>query len=153
MVKTKYLAFSLLEVVVVIGIFSAITMFLFPLALNQLQGNRIDAEVKAIKSAISNQAENAFANKNNVNYGIAFFPSHYILYSGETLATAESTDQYDFSPEMSISNINFTNLGSEINFTKGSFRPNTVGSFEIGSDGITYLITINSEGLILFSKI
>lgn len=153
MAKKSFKAFSLLEVVVMLGIFIAMILILFPIAINQLQGNKIDLEVRSLKSAMSNQAEYAFANKDNKNYGVAFFNDHYIVYSGNTLATADTTDRYDFSEDINISEINFNNLGSEINFAKGTFRPNTTGSFHINSDGSGYQININSEGLITYTKL
>jgi type II secretory pathway pseudopilin PulG len=153
MVKNKFKAFTLLEVVVVLGVFFMITMFLFPIAIGQLQGNKTDIELRSIISAIGNQSENAFTNKANSNYGIAFFSDHYILYTGDNLATAVSKDQYNFNADVIISEINFSNSGSELNFEKGSFRPNTFGSFKIKTGILGYTVTINSEGLIGYSKL
>ena len=120
MVKRKLKAFTILEIVVVLGIFSVITMFLFPLAISQIQGNKIDYEVKILKSAILSLEESAYSGKDNKNYGVALYTDHYILYTGNNLAGADTTTQYLFSPEVSISNINLTSLGSELNFPKGS---------------------------------
>jgi len=153
MVNKRFKAFSLLEVVMVVAVMIIIALFLFPIALNQLQGNKIDLEVRSIKSNIATQAEYAYAKRDNSSYGIAIFNDHYTLYAGDSLAAATSSDTYNFTSEIRISNINLANGGSEINFVKGSFRPSTTGSFRISSGTVTYLVSINGEGLIIFSKV
>jgi Tfp pilus assembly protein FimT len=146
-------AFTLLEVIVIIGAFLALTLIFLPIGIEQLQTNKIDIVVKDIKSLIYNQSQKAFAFKESKSYGMAFFTDHYIVFSGDTLATADSQSRIDLSREISITNISFNDAGNELRFEKGGFRPHTYGSFQITTGDATYKLTINSEGLLLVEKI
>jgi len=153
MANRKYKAFSLLEVILIMGVFLVMTLIFLPVGINELQGNKIDNVVKEVRSLIYTQSQSAYTFKNNKDYGIAFFQDHYIVYTGSSLALAESQTRYDLSKEIKINEINFNNLGTELVFTKGSFRPSTYGSFKIINGGVGYQVTINSEGLLLIAKL
>jgi len=146
-------AFSLLEVILIMGVFIIMTLIFLPVGINELQGNKIDNVVKELRSLIYTQSQSAYTFKNNKDYGLAFFQDHYIVFTGSSLAQAESETKYDLSGEIKINEINFNNLGSELIFTKGFFKPNTYGSFKVMSGGLAYQVTINSEGLLLISKL
>ena len=153
MAKRDFKAFSLLEVILIMGVFVIMTLIFLPVGINELQGNKIDNVVKEIRSLIYTQSQSAYTFKNNKDYGIALFADHYIVYTGSSLSQADSQTRYDLSSEVKISNINFNNSGSEFVFLKGSFRPNAYGSFKVVSGSLSYQITINSEGLLLISKL
>ena len=153
MARKKLFAYTLLEIVVILGVFSGLALVFLPVGIEQLQSNKIENVVKDVQSLIYSQSQSAYAFKDNKSYGIAFYIDHYIIYTGESLALADSQTRYDLSREISIKNINFNNSGSELDFAKGSFRPQTFGSLQITTSNSTYQITINTEGLISVSKL
>lgn len=153
MVNKKLKAFSLLEIILIMGAFIIMTLIFLPIGINELQSSKVDNVVKDIRSQIYTQSQSAYTFKNNKDYGIALFQDHYIIFTGTTLAQAENQTRYDLSAEIKISEINLNTLGSEIVFVKGSFKPNAYGSFKIITGNVAYQITINSEGLLLISKL
>ena len=153
MARNKISAYTLLETVIIIGVFSALALIFLPVSIEQIQSSKIESVVKDVQSLIYSQSQSAYAYKANKSYGIAFYSDHYIVFSGESLSEADSQTRYDLSSEIKINNINFNDSGTELRFAKGTFRPHTFGSLEISTSYSTFQITINTEGLILVNKL
>jgi len=146
-------AYTLLEVLVVIGILLAVTMFVFPISLNQVNENKAKNASSNLTSLIFNIQQDAYARKNNQSQGVVFQSGSIIIYQGESLATAVSQETIEVPDDIYISSINLTNEANEINFGAGNFKPNNYGSVNISESGSTYQITINSEGLIYYHEV
>lgn len=150
--KHSLKAFSLIEITVVVGIFFFIAILALPMAINQIETTKASTAMKELKSAIFLVEQNAFTEKNNSGYGIGFLTNSYIVFQGDSLATATAQDTYKYSNDVRISNVNFGS-GNEVDFVKGSFRPAVSGSVDIASGSQSYRINISSEGLLTYEKL
>lgn len=153
MARKKISAYTLLEMIIIIGVFSALALIFLPVGIEQIQASKIENVVKDVQSLIYSQSQSAYTYKANKNYGIAFYSDHYIVFSGDSLSQADSQTRYDLSSEIKINHINFNDSGVELHFAKGTFRPHTFGSFEVSTSYSSYQITINTEGLVLVNKL
>lgn len=151
--SNKLKAFTLTEMLVVIGMFMALTFLVLPVAIQEISTSKADATIKDVRSAIYLLGQNAFTRKNNKTYGIALFNDRYITFTGNSLATADTSDTFDLSREVSISQISLTGGVTEIIFPAGSFKPSVVGGFRVGDSTSGYLLNINAQGLITFTKL
>ena len=141
-------AFTLLEVLVVLGILSAISVIIIPVAVSQLRRDQAESTATDITSAMFAQQQKAVTGQASSGYGIAIYSNKYTIYKGASLAAATVKDDVTFTSGLSISNINLAAGGNEIKFNQGSVTPNTTGSFNINSSNSTYKVDINREGLI-----
>ena len=138
---------------VVIGLIFLISMFAFPISLNQISENKSKNATTNLTSLIFNTQQDAYARKDNQAHGLVFQSNDVIIYSGESLQTAVAQETIDLSNDVNVSSVNLTGGGNEINFAAGGFRPSTNGSVRV-SDGITvYEIIINNEGVIYYHEI
>lgn len=148
----KEAGFTLIEMLVVIGIVIVVAFIVVPISVVQLQGNKLESETKKLKSSMHNQQQYAYSAREDSAYGIVFNSGNYVLYQGDSYATATVTETIDLTNEVDIVQINFADSSSEVNFAKNEFRPSTTGNIVI-SDGInSYTININSQGLIETTK-
>lgn len=143
--------FTLLEIIVVLGIFLALSVLAFPTTIAQVQKGKMESATSDMSSLIFVQQQDAFSGLNNKNYGVAFAEDSYTLYIGNSLATAESTEVIDLPNGLTINQITLSNAATEINFTKGSLKPSDFGSITITNGIQTFTWSINREGLISYS--
>ena len=71
MARKKLFAYTLLEIVVILGVFSGLALVFLPVGIEQLQSNKIENVVKDVQSLIYSQSQSAYAFKDNKSYGIA----------------------------------------------------------------------------------
>jgi len=140
---------SLLEVLVVIAIFSMLIVLTFPFPLRLINQTKADAEAKSLSYIIFRQQQDAYSGLNNKPYGISLYGNRYIVFTGASLATADSQDTFYLNSPISMSSISLNN-GSEIVFPSGSFRPQSSGYLIITDSQKSYRIDISSEGLISY---
>ena len=148
----KVAGFTLIELIVVIGIFSMVSMMALPIAIKNIQTTKSDSAMKDLKSAIFLVEQDAFSKKVNQGHGIKFYSHSYVVYTGNSLATATITDTFTQPDDVLFTNINFGG-GSEISFPVGSFRPLSSGSIDVTNGASTYRIQVSSEGTIQSSKL
>lgn len=151
-INLKKKAFTLVELLVIIGITTTLALITLPILTSRVQGNDILETVKAINSQIIQQQQNAYSGKNSISYGIKFNTNDITLFQGNSYASSTNQEVYPFTNGITVSQINLTS-GSEIVFNSGSFRPNVNGSINFYSNPDTYSITINSEGLVRYAKV
>ncbi|MFQ5492692.1 MAG: Tfp pilus assembly protein FimT/FimU [Candidatus Dojkabacteria bacterium] len=142
-------AFSLLEIVVVMGILVAVALIVLPLTVNQLQEARSEVVAADISSLLFAAQQDAYARKDGKSYGIFFETNQYTLFIGDSYGTAESTDVVTLPDNVTISNIGLAS-GDEIAYLSGNFRPEDNGTLNITEGTQTYQINIDPEGLIDF---
>lgn len=147
----KLAAFTLLEVTVVVAVVFAVSIIALPVAINQIQTTRAVSAMKDIRSAMFLVAQNAYTQRNDTSYGIAFFENSYVVYKGNSLANATEQDTFNFTSDIEIEAIDF-NGSSELNFAQGSFKPINSGSLNVRNGLEAYTINISSEGLITSEK-
>ncbi|MEI7578476.1 MAG: type II secretion system protein [bacterium] len=153
MLKRKLQAFTLLEMVVVLGLFLSVTFLLLPVTINKIQGNKLDKEATNLLSYLFVQQQNSYSSYQDKSYGISLAPDKFIIYSGNSLGTADSVETIILNPVNQISQMNLSDSATEIHFAKGSFRPDHSGYLDISNQSKKYRININPEGLITISTI
>ena len=144
--------FTLIEMLVVIAILMIVAYIAVPISINQIQTNKLETEAKKLKSSMQTQQQYAYSANENSAYGIKYNTNSYVLYSGNTYATAVLTDTTTFPSGITISQTSLANSSTELNFSKNSFRPDTTGSITLVDGVNSYSVTVNSEGLIEIVK-
>lgn len=145
--------FTLLEVIIVIGITGMVSAFMAPFLIINIQSSNAESDAKLLVSAIrSAQVKNKTGDLGK-KYGIKLYTEKYSFFTGSSFATAESSYEVDLKNGNSISQILFSDSGTEVDFLDNSIRPVQSGSFTITNSGISYRIDINSEGLISYKKV
>ncbi len=144
----KLRGFTLLEMLVVMGIIGSVSLVAMPITINQIKQTNLQQTVRDMNSAIFLYQQNAYASKNSKSYGVYFESDKYTLYIGESFATAEVTEPTILQSDVSISQINLTGGGNEIKFTAGGFRPTASGTIVLSDAFNSFALDINSEGLI-----
>ena len=142
-------AASLLEVLVVMAIFSMMVVLTFPFSLQLINQTKADAEVKTLAYVLFRQQQDAYSGLNSKSYGVAIYSNRYVIFTGSSLATAETQDTYLVNAPISISGISLSS-GNEIVFTPGVFRSQSNGNVLVSDSKKTYRLDINSEGLISY---
>lgn len=142
-------ATSLLEIVVVMAIFSVLIVLTFPFSLRLINQSKADAEAKTLAYIIFRQQQDSYAGLLNKGYGVSLYSDRYIIFSGESLATADTQETYYFTSPIYVSSIAL-NSGNEVVFPVGSFRPQAHGYLQVTDSKKTYRIDINQEGLISY---
>jgi type II secretory pathway pseudopilin PulG len=145
-------AYTLIEVLLVVGIFTAMALITMPYSINLLQSGRGEDNTKNMVSNMFKQQQDAFSGQSNSAYGISFYSDHYVLYQGASLAGATDTLSINFDRSVTISNISLTGGAIEVNFSKNSLKPSKSGSVTVSDSVNTYLVTINAEGLLSYNK-
>jgi type II secretory pathway pseudopilin PulG len=146
--NSKSQAFTLLEVLVVIGLLLTVTLVILPITVRQLQSAKADAIGREIATEIFLAQQRAYAGENNNSYGIALASGRYTYYQGASLATAVDTFKVDLAQNITISSISLNGGGSEIFFSKNQLRSNNYGSFHVNDGTQSVIVSINKEGLI-----
>lgn len=151
MVKAK--AFTLMEVIVVIGIIALSTAILLPYSLSQIDRSTVSNTADNLESLVFLQQQNAYSYKNNQSYGIYFDMKDIYLYQGDSYSAALEATKVDIDKTVGIIEVNLNDGGRDINFQKGSFKPSSYGTVNIGKERVSYQIIINQQGLIDVQKI
>lgn len=141
---------SLLEVLVVIGIFSVALMMTFPYSLKLINQNRADSAAKQVAYELFHQQQDAYSGSGGKDYGVAFYSDHIVSFVGASVASAESTFSIPIESPVLINESNFAGT-NEVLFHTGSFRPVKPGYLTLTDSTKVFRITINNEGLISYS--
>jgi prepilin-type N-terminal cleavage/methylation domain-containing protein len=145
-------AYTLIEILIVIGILGAVAAVLMPLGINQLRGEKVVSAMANMTSNIYSMQQSALARKNNSAYGVRFTTNNYYLFAGNSYATATDIEIVPVENGISISNIQLDGGSTEFVFLAGSFRPSRTGTVTMTDNLSTYVFTINAEGLLYSSK-
>lgn len=144
----KYKAFSLAEIIIVIGVFSLITVLVLPIGLGQLEQNSALYTARDIASGTFVIQQHANNGKDSGEFGVVYGVNSYTVYEGASLATAVWSDEVPITGGASISSVVLSGGGSEIHFTKGTLLPDKSGVIRVADGEMIYRVDINSEGLI-----
>jgi Tfp pilus assembly protein FimT len=149
--STKQLkGFSLLEVVLTIGILLVISIVVFPVALNKTQQTRLETYASELVTDIYFQQQRSFLK--DVPSGVLVQGNGYVLFDGEDYSTALEVDTKSLPPSISIHSISLT-TGNEIRFQSGEFKPSVYGSMILTDGNFSVRVYINQEGLIAYERI
>lgn len=143
----------MIEVLIVIGIITVIAAFLTPFLIINTQNVNVEADAKLLVSAIRSVQVRAKSGDAGKTYGMKLYSDRYNLFTGSTFSTSESNYDVDLKIGNQINQINMNNSGSEIDFIINSIRPSTYGSFVVTNSIVSFQVSINSEGLVSYSKV
>ncbi|MBI2356804.1 hypothetical protein HYV12_02010 [Candidatus Dojkabacteria bacterium] len=137
--------FSLLEVLMTMGILLMITIVVFPIAINKANKAKLDSYAEQLSADIYFQQQRS-ANR-NLAEGIRLQANGYSLFDGASYSTATEVESKSFPANIRMHTISLTS-GSEILFSQGEFKPTTYGTAIITDGTFSTRIYINAEGLI-----
>lgn len=145
-------AFTLVEMLVFLGILLIISGFAVVLSLPQLAAIKGEGSVKELSSAIFTQQQSAFSGLSGKAYGIRFNTNSYDLFVGESWAARESSENFTITTGGEITAISLNNGSSEIVFATESFFPNTDGEIIVTEGSQQFAVLVNNQGLIDYEK-
>jgi prepilin-type N-terminal cleavage/methylation domain-containing protein len=149
----KLKAYTLLELIVAMGIFTIISAVLIPFTVNFLKSNSAKSAATDLSSLIYSYQQESYGGNNSKSYGFKFSNTSYTLFVGSSFAAAESTEVINLPAGITISSLNLTGGATEMVFTSGSIKPSTNGTIRITDEFVTYEIQINQEGFINIIRI
>ena len=107
---------------------------------------------KLIAAKIFTQQQNAYTQMNDFPYGVELGSTSIKTYRAYASDNYESYDTVVLENGITIKNINLNGGGNRIYFAKGTVRPTYYGIISVGDSNNTYVVEINSEGLINYYK-
>lgn len=136
--------FTLLEILLALGILAAIFAAGLPLLTNVYLGFQLNAESDNLIGVLRKAQSLAFANQNQSAYGVEILENQYVVFKGGSYATRDPAFDEKFAKPSGI----FISGLSEIVFTPLSGVPDRTGNFNLSNGRQTLSIQINEEGTI-----
>lgn len=108
----------------------------------------LKSTTEEIVSTIGKARSQTLASLNSSSYGVHFETNRVIIFMGTSFLSDEVSNQViDLISPATISNINLSNLGTDIYFNRLSGLPNTTGTITVSIPDITSkVITISLTG-------
>jgi len=144
MTANKKKAFTLVETLFVIGIFSILVIFTLPLSLDFYKKYQLNVYTEELIQALRRVQLKSMSIEQDSKFGIYLTEKNYVLFRGNSYATRET--QYDETFDLPQA-INSSGL-SEIVFTKAEGLPSATGSIVLSNNIENKTIDINSLGRI-----
>lgn len=148
----KYKAFTMLEVVVVMGVLVAVALISLPLTYSSVVQSNAEGFMRDLNSRSFSQQQLAYTGTGGDDFGIAFETDEVIYFTGPNLLGATNTIEQSLPPGLELDTINLTGVNDEIVFDSQSFRPDETGYVDYTDTGFTHRIQFNEEGLIEYLK-
>ncbi len=145
--------FTLFELLIVMGVTMLIVVAVAPFGYINIQRTSIEGEVRSIISAIKRVQVRNKTGDGNKKYGIRLLKEKYVLFTGNSFETAESTTDVLFTGGNTIDNIQLTSSAIDITFETLSMKPLNSGIFIMLNTSDIYTVSLNSEGLLFYEKI
>ncbi len=141
----KLKGFSLLEIIVTVGILLLFSGIIFPFTITKIKRTQLQSYASEIVADIYFQQQEA--RNRNQPMGIFLESGQYTLFTGETYETATAKEKKELKRGTYLSSI-ILNDGTSIRFEGSSFKPLTYGSFLLSNGRSSVKIEINQEGLV-----
>lgn len=141
----KVEGFTLIEILLTLGILLIIATLVFPITLQRAQRSKLESYANQLTIDLYYQQQRSSLKE--IPSGINIDSNGYTLFDGESLSTASETQVKTYPANISINSVSLT-LGSEILFPAGKFKPSIYGTLVITDGQYSALIYINREGLI-----
>ncbi|MCX6764153.1 MAG: type II secretion system protein [Candidatus Nealsonbacteria bacterium] len=145
-VKKSQKAFTLIEILLVIGIFSILAILTLPLSLDFYKKYQLDIYTQEIVQALRRAQLKSMSVEQDSRFGIYLAEGNYVLFRGNSYAVREL--QYDEIFDIPY-NISLSGL-SEIVFSKLSGLPSVSGDIILTNGNEERIININSIGRISY---
>lgn len=141
--------FTLIEIMVVIGLLAVVVGFAVPVTTSQLSRNRAIDAAAEISSNMFLFQQNSYSKKDDKRYGMRLNEDSYEMIISDDSNIDEEVDQfveYEYPDNVTIE----ISEGSaeEIMFNYSSFRPSESMSFSVRYGISSVKVEINTEGLI-----
>ncbi|MFA5623221.1 MAG: prepilin-type N-terminal cleavage/methylation domain-containing protein [Candidatus Dojkabacteria bacterium] len=141
----KVEGFTLIEILLTLGILLIIATLVFPITLQRAQRSKLESYANQLTIDLYYQQQRSSLKE--IPSGINIDSNGYTLFDGESFSTASETQVKTYPANISINSVSLT-LGSEILFPAGKFKPSIYGTLVITDGQYSALIYINREGLI-----
>jgi len=141
----KVEGFTLIEILLTLGILLIIATLVFPITLQRAQRSKLESYANQLTIDLYYQQQRSSLKE--IPSGINIDSNGYTLFDGESLSTASETQVKTYPANISINSVSLTS-GSEILFPAGKFKPSIYGTLVITDGQYSALIYINREGLI-----
>jgi type II secretory pathway pseudopilin PulG len=148
----KAKSFTLIETLVMIGVFLLLATTLIPYSIQQLNQNRAENSARQLLGKLFIQQQNAAAQLNNLSYGIELKTNSFVIFDGYSTDNYLTTQEISFEAGVSIKSKNLNGGGSKIFFPKSEIKPTGFGTISLGDSSNTYVISINSEGMMNYYR-
>jgi type II secretory pathway pseudopilin PulG len=139
-------SFTLLEILLVIGIISILLAFIVPVSLDFYRSQQLEIQTQSIIQTLRRAQSKATVVELDSSFGVYFGASNYTLFKGSSYSDSGRDSQYDEIFDLP-GLINLTGL-SEVVFSKFEGKPNVTGNIILSSDSDTKTININQVGRI-----
>lgn len=125
----KVKGFTLVELLLVIGLMLIIGVFMFPLGISFYRSQMANEAVEGIQSALRQAQTFAITGKHDSSFGVKFFADSYLLFEGESYASRNTTEDELFSIGARIEDVG----PDEVVFELFSGLPSATGTIEVTS--------------------
>ena len=143
--EKKLKGFSLLEIIVTLGIMMLFAGIVFPVGVNKSQKTKLESYASQLVTDIYYQQQRS--SFKDISTGVSLGVNTYTLFDGESLSTALDTDLRKYPANIRITSIALT-ASNEIFFPAGEFKPSVYGTLLL-TDGTNIVeVYINREGLV-----
>lgn len=143
-VKKSQKAFTLIEILLVIGIFSILAILTLPLSLDFYKKYQLDVYTQEIVQALRRAQLKSMSVEQDSRFGIYLTEGNYVLFRGNSYAAREL--QYD--EIFDLPKIINTSGLREVVFTKVEGLPSIAGGIVLSNNIENKTIFINSLGRI-----
>ncbi|KXK27431.1 MAG: hypothetical protein TR69_WS6001000307 [candidate division WS6 bacterium OLB20] len=148
----KHKAFTMLEIVVVMGVLVAIALVSIPLTVSSIIQTNADAYMRDMTSRFFLQQQLSFSGNGGNDHGIAFDADGITVFTGPSLASATDTAEFGLPSGVAFDETAFGGGATEVVFASGSFRPDVFGYASYTDGTYQHRLQVNSEGLIEYLK-
>ena len=138
------MGFTLIEILLVIGILTILVSLTLPLSLSFYKSQQLDSHTQDLIQVLRRAQLKAMAAEADSSFGIYFDKDQkkYILFRGDLFNPAAPDNEEFNLPQVITINTQF----SEIIFSKLEGRPNVFGNIILDSNGDSRVININKLG-------
>lgn len=136
--------FTLVEILLVIGIFAILVSLITPLGLDFYRSQQLETDSQGIIQFLRRAQLKALFQENDSQYGLFLTSSNYILFKGNSYLARDP--QYD--EVFNLSNVIGVSGINEVVFSKLEGKPNVIGNIILSTGGDSRIININALGRI-----
>jgi Tfp pilus assembly protein FimT len=144
MTANKKKAFTLVETLLVVGIFTILVMATMPLSLDFYKKYQLNVYTEELIQALRRDQLKSMSIEQDSKFGIYLTEKNYVLFRGNSYAARET--QYD--ENFDLPQVIKSSGLSEIVFTKSEGLPSATGSIVLSNNIENKIIDINSLGRI-----
>jgi len=140
--------YTLIEILIVIGITSVVVGLAVPVSISQLSRNRAIDAAAEISSNLFLYQQYSYSKKDGKRYGARINAENYemVISEDETIDGSDEFVLYEYPDKVTVDVLS----DDEFFFDEGGFRPSEPMNFSINYGSASVVIEINSQGLISY---